>query len=124
MISQFAQNEQNMNAVERVLHYSELPSEGAPTTPDDPPLSWPEKGNVTFSNVEMSYREGLPLVLKNISFQVNPGEKVTAHPLFNVSNTYVDLHRLELLDALGQARVLCYRLCSGNNCANIVSSIN
>lgn len=76
MITQFAKNEQNMNAVERVLHYSELAPEGAASTPDDPPPSWPEKGQVSFTDVEMAYREGLPLVLKNITFQFNAGEKV------------------------------------------------
>jgi ATP-binding cassette, subfamily C (CFTR/MRP), member 1 len=34
------------------------------------------KGKITFSNVEMAYREGLPLVLKDVSFEINPGEKV------------------------------------------------
>ena len=76
MVSQFAQNEQNMNAVERVLHYTELPAEGDFTTPNDPPPTWPMKGKITFSNVEMAYREGLPLVLKDVSFEINPGEKV------------------------------------------------
>jgi ABC-type multidrug transport system fused ATPase/permease subunit len=76
MVSQFAQNEQNMNAVERVLHYSELSAEGDVSTPDDPSISWPEKGEISFTNVAMAYREGLPLVLKNVSFQVRPGEKV------------------------------------------------
>ena len=76
MISQFAQNEQNMNAVERVLHYTELPAEGDFTTPNDPPPTWPMKGKITFSNVEMAYRKGLPLVLKDVSFEINPGEKV------------------------------------------------
>ncbi|KAF8235236.1 multidrug resistance-associated ABC transporter [Tricholoma matsutake] len=76
MISQFAQNEQNMNAVERVLHYSELPPEGDASTPGDPPMSWPEKGHISFTDVKMTYREGLPLVLKGITFQVHPGEKV------------------------------------------------
>ena len=52
MVSQFAQNEQNMDAVERVLHYTELPPEGDFTTPDDP-LTWPMKGKITFSSVEM-----------------------------------------------------------------------
>lgn len=100
MITQFAQNEQNMNAVERVLHYSELPSEGAPSTPDDPPPSWPEKGHVAFTNVEMAYREGLPLVLKNISFQVNPGEKVATFLSFNINTKMAntELRRLGLLD--------------------------
>lgn len=77
MIAQFAKNEQNMNAVERVLHYSELPAEGAVTTPDDPPISWPDRGQIIFTNVAMAYRQGLPLVLKNVNFEVKSGEKVS-----------------------------------------------
>lgn len=76
MVAQFAQNEQNMNAVERVLHYAELEPEGDATTPNDPPPSWPSKGGIEFINVDMAYREGLPLVLKDVSFRVQPGEKV------------------------------------------------
>ncbi|KAF9042985.1 multidrug resistance-associated ABC transporter [Panaeolus papilionaceus] len=76
MVSQFAQNEQNMNAVERILHYSELPHEGDDESPDTPPPSWPDKGLIKFSDVELAYREGLPLVLKGVSFDVRPGEKV------------------------------------------------
>lgn len=76
MISQFATNEQNMNAVERILHYSDLPAEGDATTPNDPPMSWPSKGQISFTDVSMAYREGLPLVLKGVTFDVRPGEKV------------------------------------------------
>ncbi|PPQ81812.1 hypothetical protein CVT25_013648 [Psilocybe cyanescens] len=76
MVAQFAQNEQNMNAVERVLHYTELEAEGDLTTPNDPPPSWPSEGGIKFEDVELAYREGLPLVLKGISFQIRPGEKV------------------------------------------------
>lgn len=75
-MDQYAQNEQNFNAVERVLYYTELPSEGAATTPNDPPPEWPEAGAVAFEDVEMAYRPGLPAVLKGVSFQVKPGEKV------------------------------------------------
>ena len=57
MVSQFAQNEQTMNSVERMLHYTELPAEGDITTPNDPPPTWPMNGKITFSNVEMAYRE-------------------------------------------------------------------
>jgi ATP-binding cassette, subfamily C (CFTR/MRP), member 1 len=64
-----------MNAVERILVYTELPPEGATHTPNDPP-QWPTTGEIKFQNVEMAYRKGLPLVLKDVSFQVNPGEKV------------------------------------------------
>lgn len=77
MINQFAKNEQNMNAVERILHYAELPPEAASTTPDDPPSSWPAEGQITFTNVDLVYREGLPLVLKDVSFKINAGEKVS-----------------------------------------------
>ncbi|KAJ7852952.1 multidrug resistance-associated ABC transporter [Mycena leptocephala] len=76
MVALFAQNEQNMNSVERLITYAELPPEGAATTPEDPPSSWPDRGQITFKSVEMAYREGLPLVLKGVSFDVRPGEKV------------------------------------------------
>ncbi|KAI0746725.1 multidrug resistance-associated ABC transporter [Daedaleopsis nitida] len=76
LVSTYAQNEQNFNAVERILHYTELPSEGAATTPNDPPPSWPEAGAIEFKDVELAYRPGLPPVLKGVSFQVKPGEKV------------------------------------------------
>jgi len=76
MVSQFAQNEQNMNAVERILHYTDLPPEGELVTVNDPGPSWPPKGAISFDKVEMAYREGLPLVLKGVSFDVRPGEKV------------------------------------------------
>ena len=76
LVSMFAQNEQNMNAVERLLHYTELPCEGETTTPNDPPASWPDKGRISFTDVKLAYREGLPLVLKGITFDVKPGEKV------------------------------------------------
>ena len=94
-MSTYAQNEQNFNAVERVcqhaviyacdayddffyqvLYYTELPPEGAEHLPSDPPESWPEKGAIQFHDVDMAYREGLPLVLKGVSFEVKPGEKV------------------------------------------------
>lgn len=68
-----------MNAVERLLVYTELPSEEpldkrpGPTESD---ASWPAQGEIEFKNVDMAYREGLPLVLKDVSFRVKPGEKV------------------------------------------------
>ncbi|KZT03607.1 multidrug resistance-associated ABC transporter [Laetiporus sulphureus 93-53] len=76
LVSTYAQNEQNFNCVERILHYADLPSEGNATTPNDPPPSWPEKGHVEFKDVELAYRPGLPVVLKRVSFTVNSGEKV------------------------------------------------
>ncbi|KIM43822.1 hypothetical protein M413DRAFT_434825 [Hebeloma cylindrosporum] len=93
MVSQFAQNEQNMNAVERVLHYTELEPEGEASTPNDPPPSWPSEGGISLSNVELAYREGLPLVLEDISFHVKAGEKASGcmyHRII-ISQTYIQI---------------------------------
>ncbi|KAJ4474268.1 multidrug resistance-associated ABC transporter [Lentinula aciculospora] len=76
MVSQYAQSEQNMNAVERILVYAEIPSEGDSVTPHDPPPSWPDTGCIKFSDVQLAYRKGLPLVLNGVSFEVHPGEKI------------------------------------------------
>lgn len=76
MVTQYAQNEQNFNSVERVLVYTELSPDGETTTPNDPPPSWPEKGAIKFNDVNLAYREGLPLVLKGTTFEIRPGEKV------------------------------------------------
>lgn len=65
-----------MNAVERLLFYCDQPPEGEFTNPNDPPPSWPDKGAIQFKNVELRYRENLPLVLKDVSFNIHPGEKV------------------------------------------------
>jgi ABC-type multidrug transport system fused ATPase/permease subunit len=76
MVQQMAQVEQDMNTVERVLYYGELPQEAAGHTDNDPPPSWPSKGAITFSNVKLRYRPGLPLVLKGLTFSTKPGEHV------------------------------------------------
>jgi len=76
MISHFAQSEQNMNAVERVLHYAELPPEEKDQSPNSAATNWPERGSIVFKDVNLVYREGLPLVLKGINFRIHPGEKV------------------------------------------------
>lgn len=84
MVNQYAQNEQNMNAVERVLHYSDLPVEGELRSPKtDPGPEWPPHGAIQFKDVEMAYREGLPLVLKGISFDIRPGEKASSGTLLS-----------------------------------------
>ena len=66
-----------MNAVERVLHYAELPPEEKDTTPDSTATNWPESGSILFEDVSLMYREGLPLVLKRINFKIRAGEKVS-----------------------------------------------
>ena len=41
-----------------------------------PDHKWPQKGEIKFNNYSTKYREGLDLVLKKITLEVNPNEKV------------------------------------------------
>lgn len=113
MISQFAHNEQNMNSVERVMHYAELPSEGALKSTNDPDPSWPQNGEIDFKNVDLAYRPGLPLVLKRVSFSVRPREKVR----FVLPQTGIQFSthsRSALLGGQDRGKVLSCRHCFGN----------
>ncbi|KAJ1304670.1 hypothetical protein OPQ81_005809 [Rhizoctonia solani] len=76
MVTQLAQVEQDMNTVERIVHYRELEQEPPAKLPDDPPPEWPQQGSINFRNVDLRYRDGLPLVLDGLSFDVKPGERV------------------------------------------------
>jgi ATP-binding cassette, subfamily C (CFTR/MRP), member 1 len=91
------QAEAEMSRVERVLHYSQLPSE-APLFPStasqdglhkasddaeavkrgliDTPVVWPNSGTVEFREVVMRYRSNLDPVLKGVSFTARGGEKI------------------------------------------------
>ncbi|XP_025100022.1 LOW QUALITY PROTEIN: multidrug resistance-associated protein 1-like [Pomacea canaliculata] len=67
----------NMVSVERVREYSQLESEAPWTNPlRRPDPSWPERGRLMFSEYSTRYRPGLDLVLRDISFIVEAGQKV------------------------------------------------
>lgn len=99
-----------MNAVERLLVYTELPSEEPLdkrprlTELDD---SWPAQGEIEFSNVDMGYREGLPLVLKDVSFRVKAGEKVCVLRALEYLAALTIPSRLVLLEGREQVRLFC-----------------
>lgn len=69
--------ETNIVSVERILEYSNLPSE-APAIIENhrPPASWPQSGKVEFKDYSTRYRPELDLVLKNINLTFEPQEKI------------------------------------------------
>ncbi|RKP10579.1 multi drug resistance-associated protein MRP [Thamnocephalis sphaerospora] len=69
--------ETNIVSMERLHEYAELPSE-APEIIEGkrPSPAWPARGAIKFENYQTRYREGLDLVLKGITFDVKPREKV------------------------------------------------
>lgn len=77
LVRQTVEVETNIVSVERVLEYSNLPSEAAEViTNSRPPIHWPAHGAVEFKNYSTKYREGLDPVLKNIDLDIKPHEKI------------------------------------------------
>lgn len=73
----WALNEINFNSVERIKEYIDVEQEAKARIPENAPASdWPAKGAVEFIDYSTRYREDLDLVLKNVSFKVEPLEKV------------------------------------------------
>lgn len=78
MVRQSAEVENNMNSVERIVHYAKGVEQEAPyEIPETKPQAlWPAEGRVELRDVFLSYRPGLPPVLKGISMNVRAGEKI------------------------------------------------
>ena len=78
IVQVYADVENDMNSVERLHYYSHgLEQEGsANTSLQSVRDTWPEKGGLEFKDVQMRYRPGLPLVLKGLSVNIRPGERV------------------------------------------------
>lgn len=64
------------SSVERIVVYCELESEPPAKLPDDPKEDWPKEGTISFRGVNFRYRDELPLVLKDVTFDVKAGERV------------------------------------------------
>ncbi|KAJ7666515.1 P-loop containing nucleoside triphosphate hydrolase protein [Mycena rosella] len=62
--------------LERVNEYCEVEQEPPEFIEPRPPTSWPSEGAIQCQNLVVRYAPELPAVLHNLTFQVNPGEKV------------------------------------------------
>lgn len=81
MIRQSAEIENNMNSVERMLHYAynieqEPPYEAESIDRDLKAEAWPQNGHVEFRELTLSHRPGLPPALREVTLDIRPGEKV------------------------------------------------
>jgi ABC-type multidrug transport system fused ATPase/permease subunit len=78
MVRQSAEVENDMNSVERIIHYAtQIEQEAAYEIPETrPPAGWPQTGRVEIRDMVMSYRPELPPVIKGISMDIRGGEKI------------------------------------------------
>lgn len=78
MVRQSAEVENDMNSVERLLHYAKHIEQEAdyeiPST--KPQIEWPAQGQIEIKNMVMRYRPELPPVIKGISMSISGGEKI------------------------------------------------
>lgn len=73
-LSYYANLEMDMNAAERVIEYSRLPTEDQ--SGDRPPAAWPTEGRLEVDNLVAGYASDLPPVLRGLSFQVEKNQRV------------------------------------------------
>jgi len=77
LVRLYAANEQNMNSVERIKEYLDVEQEAEAVIPDTrPAANWPSRGAVKFVSYSTRYRADLEPVLRNVSFNILPAEKV------------------------------------------------
>ncbi|KAI1197142.1 multidrug resistance-associated protein [Nemania serpens] len=73
----YAMNEQNMNSVERVKEYLDVEQEAVAINEQNrPPMNWPTQGGVEFVGYSTRYRKELDPVLKEVTFKIEPRQKV------------------------------------------------
>ena len=70
----YATMELDMNAVERITEYAELPTEDLKGA--EPPENWPRRGTVQVEHLQAAYAEGLPPVLRDVSFEIGDKQRV------------------------------------------------
>ncbi|KAI8603338.1 multi drug resistance-associated protein MRP [Dissophora ornata] len=63
-------------AVERVVEYTDMKTEAPEHTDVKFPPNWPSQGHIRFKNYSTRYREGLDLVIKNISVEISPAQSI------------------------------------------------
>lgn len=73
-IRQTAESIQQMTSVERVIQYTEIPSETNP--PKIPPNDWPWRGHIEFRDMSLRYDVNSNPVLRHLRITIEPTWKV------------------------------------------------
>ncbi|KAG0263368.1 Multidrug resistance-associated protein 1 [Mortierella polycephala] len=78
LVSSLSELQNQLVSMERIQEYSDKNQEAPVSMPRDAhlPPNWPSEGRVVFKNYSTRYRPGTDLVIKDVSFEVQPAEKV------------------------------------------------
>ncbi|ODQ68048.1 hypothetical protein NADFUDRAFT_76405 [Nadsonia fulvescens var. elongata DSM 6958] len=73
----YADNEMNMNSVERLQEFMNIERESLPIIPESRvPPNWPSRGEIQVKDLSLRYASDLPRVINYASFEVKPWSKV------------------------------------------------
>ncbi|KAJ1885684.1 hypothetical protein LPJ81_006849, partial [Coemansia sp. IMI 209127] len=101
-VRSYTEVENSMIQLERVVEYAHLPSEAPEVIEDNrPEKAWPEQGMLEFKNYSTRYREGLDLVLKDLSFRVMPNQKVGIVGRTGAGKSSLTLALFRIVEAAG-----------------------
>ncbi|KAJ3097648.1 hypothetical protein HDU96_000305 [Phlyctochytrium bullatum] len=101
-VREFTELEQHMVSAERILEFDELKEEAALVVPGNrPPAGWPHQGEIQIRDLQLRYREGLPLVLNGITATIKPGEKVAIVGRTGAGKSTIILALLRLVEPSG-----------------------
>ncbi|KAI8689435.1 hypothetical protein NCS56_00207000 [Fusarium sp. Ph1] len=75
-LRRYASLELDMNALERVLEFTQVETEAETETGGVVPATWPTQGLVQVCNITARYKPTGPDVLRNISLTLQPGQRV------------------------------------------------
>lgn len=64
------------SSVERIQDFTEIKELEDVLYKDNVPVNWPNKSSIEFRDLDIRYRDGLPLVLKALNLTVKGGEKL------------------------------------------------
>ncbi|KAJ1882836.1 hypothetical protein LPJ57_000651 [Coemansia sp. RSA 486] len=101
-VRSYTEIENSMIQLERVVEYAQLPSEAPKIIEDNRPAKlWPEQGMVEFEGYSTRYRDGLDLVLKDLSFRVEPRQKVGIVGRTGAGKSSLTLALFRIIEAAG-----------------------
>ncbi|KAH7027455.1 P-loop containing nucleoside triphosphate hydrolase protein [Microdochium trichocladiopsis] len=98
-IRHYATIELEMNAAERIVEYTELPTEKLDG--DNAPATWPTEGRVELNDLVVTYADDLPPVLKGLTFSVNSNERVGVVGRTGAGKSSLTLALFRFLEAKG-----------------------
>ncbi|KAI8390314.1 P-loop containing nucleoside triphosphate hydrolase protein [Blakeslea trispora] len=75
-VNRYNSLQNSFNSVERIVEYTQIEQEAPKITETRPPSNWPAEGAVEVKQLQVRYASDLPMILKNISFCIQPREKI------------------------------------------------